>query len=78
MSPSESRTGEAVARQVFMRFGYRLVRQQDNHLTLCAESEGVEHRLTIPSCRKLSVGTISAIISELDFDLDRDRDGKRR
>ena len=30
---------------------------------LIADVQGVEHRLTIPSCRKISVGTISAITS---------------
>ena len=77
MMPPCKLSGEELARQDFGRFGYRLLRQKGSHITLNADAQDGERRLTIPSRRKMSVGTISAIISELAGHLGLNCDGDR-
>ena len=47
------------------RFGYEPIRQTGSHIRLVSTRQGAEHRITIPAHRAVSVGTLSAILTEV-------------
>lgn len=55
------------------RLGYRVTRQTGSHARLTTQTHG-EHHLTVPLHPALGVGTLSAILSDLQAHHDLDRD----
>jgi len=54
------------------RYGYEITRQTGSHLRLTSTAKGIEHHITIPRHKNLSVGTLSAILSDVASYLDTD------
>ena len=72
-------SGEELARLLARSFGYNRVRQRGSHLTLVVHDErGMEHHLTIPMHRSVSVGTLGALVSTIAEHLDLSRDQVRK
>ncbi|MCY4556547.1 MAG: type II toxin-antitoxin system HicA family toxin [Chloroflexi bacterium] len=46
-------------------YGYRVIRQRGSHIRSASVLHGDERRATVPRHRKLSVGTLSGIISDV-------------
>lgn len=57
-------SGEDLARRL-ARLGYQITRQTGSHLRLTTESHG-QHHLTIPRHPTLRIGTLAAVLSELE------------
>lgn len=71
-------SGERFSRLLRRQFGYRLIRQSGSHMTLTAMIEGRSHSVTVPRHRHLSVGTLSAIVSDVAEALDSDKHEVRK
>jgi predicted RNA binding protein YcfA (HicA-like mRNA interferase family) len=64
-------SGQDLARRL-ERLGYQVTRQTGSHLRLTTH-EGGEHHLTIPRHDSLRVGTLAAILRELEAHFGYDR-----
>lgn len=72
-------SGDELARLLARCFGYQRARQRGSHLTLIVRgSRGLEHSLTIPMHRSVSVGTLGAVISSIAEHLDLSRNQVRK
>ena len=56
------------------RHGYEITRQTGSHLRLTSTTKGIEHHITIPRHKKLKVGTLSAILTDVASYLDIERE----
>ena len=56
------------------RYGYEITRQTGSHIRLTSTQRGVEHHVTIPAHKSLSVGTLSNILSAVSSYLDKPKD----
>lgn len=65
-------SGEEIAR-LLERYGYQISRQTGSHTRLTSTMKGTEHHLTIPIHKTLKVGTLSSILSEVAFYLEKDK-----
>ena len=54
------------------RYGYAITRQTGSHLRLTTTRQG-EHHITIPSHKRLKVGTLSAVLADVATHLGRDK-----
>jgi predicted RNA binding protein YcfA (HicA-like mRNA interferase family) len=65
-------SGEALAKAL-ERLGYTVDRQTGSHIRLTTQENG-EHHITIPNHRPIKIGTLSAILRDLEnhFDLTRE------
>ncbi|AFY61088.1 type II toxin-antitoxin system HicA family toxin [Synechococcus sp. PCC 6312] len=57
-------SGEALAR-ILERLGYVIDRQTGSHIRLSTQQNG-EHHITIPNHSPIKVGTLSAILREIE------------
>lgn len=66
-------SGEALAKQL-EKLGYTVERQTGSHLRLKTQENG-EHHITIPNHSPIKVGTLSAILRDIEshFELDREQ-----
>jgi predicted RNA binding protein YcfA (HicA-like mRNA interferase family) len=55
------------------KLGYSITRQTGSHIRLTTQQNG-EHHLTVPAHNPLKIGTISAILREIEahFEIDRE------
>lgn len=58
-------SGDDLARLLHRHYGYRLVRQNGSHMTLRTNFRGEEHNIAIPRHRKVRVGTLGSILSDV-------------
>jgi len=56
------------------RYGYEIVRQTGSHIRLTSLVKGTEHHITIPRHKRLTVGTLSAVVTDLARYLDVSRE----
>lgn len=56
------------------RYGYETTRQTGSHLRLTSTAKGTEHHITIPQHKKLRVGTLSAILTDIASYLEIERE----
>jgi predicted RNA binding protein YcfA (HicA-like mRNA interferase family) len=65
-------SGEALAKAL-ERLGYTVDRQTGSHIRLTTQENG-EHHITIPNPSPIKIGTLSAILRDLEnhFDLTRE------
>ncbi len=54
------------------RFGYEITRQTGSHIRLTSVQQDVEHHITVPAHKELSVGTLHAILREVSIYLEMD------
>lgn len=66
-------SGEQLAHDL-RRYGYEITRQTGSHLRLTSNIHGSQHHATIPAHRELRVGTLNAILTEVDEYLGMSRD----
>jgi predicted RNA binding protein YcfA (HicA-like mRNA interferase family) len=55
------------------RYGYAVTRETGSHLRLTSTLRGPEHHVTVPHHKALSVGTLSAILTDVAAYLKMDR-----
>jgi predicted RNA binding protein YcfA (HicA-like mRNA interferase family) len=65
-------TGHELARSL-ARIGYQITRQTGSHIRLTT-NQGGKHHLTIPAHNPLKIGTLAAILTELQTHHKLDRD----
>ncbi|MXZ45590.1 MAG: type II toxin-antitoxin system HicA family toxin [Chloroflexi bacterium] len=65
MSLPRTVSGERLASLLRRRYGYEVVRQRGSHMRLVAQTDGGEHRVTVPRHRELRIGTLNAILWEV-------------
>jgi predicted RNA binding protein YcfA (HicA-like mRNA interferase family) len=53
-------------------YGYQITRQTGSHLRLTSVQKGMEHHVTIPAHKELSVGTLHNILRDVAQYLDMD------
>jgi len=65
-------SGEALAKAL-IKLGYTVDRQTGSHIRLTTQTNG-EHHITIPNHSPIKVGTLSAILRDIEdhFELTRD------
>ena len=56
------------------RYGYEITRQTGSHLRLTSTTKGTEHHITIPQHKKLRVGPLSAILTDVASYLEIERE----
>ena len=56
------------------KLGYEVTRQTGSHIRLSTQARG-QHHLTIPAHKPIKIGTLNAILREVEshFDLDREQ-----
>ncbi len=66
-------SGEALAK-ILKQLGYKTVRQTGSHIRLTTEQNG-EHHLTIPDHSPIKIGTLNAILRDIEthFELTREQ-----
>ncbi len=59
-------SGKEVARLLGRHYGYRIRRTRGSHLTVAAQTPGgTQHSVTVPSHRRVSIGTLDAIVGDV-------------
>jgi len=56
------------------RYGYEIVRQTGSHMRLTSTIKRTEHHITIPRHKRLTVGTLGAILADVTDYLDISRE----
>lgn len=57
-------TGNELAK-ILRKLGYQVTRQTGSHIRL-STSENGEHRITVPAHNPLKIGTLAAILSDIE------------
>ena len=58
-------SGSDLARLLYRRYGYEVIRQRGSHMPLSTNIVGATHRVTIPNQRPLTIGTLNSILSDV-------------
>ena len=65
MSLPRDISGDELATLLRRRYGYQLIRQRGSHMRLASIARGMDHRVTVPRHRQVSVGTLNGIINDV-------------
>ncbi len=66
-------SGEDLA-STLRRFGYEIARQTGSHIRITSKFKGTAHHVTIPAHRRLKIGTLADILSDVASYLDLPRE----
>lgn len=55
------------------RHGYEVTRQTGSHLRLTSSVKGTEHHITIPQHKRLRLGTLNSVLTDVAAYLEIDR-----
>jgi len=69
--PRDIRGSELAA--LLGQYGYRVTRQTGSHIRLTSSRKGTEHHVTIPAHKQVSIGTLSALVTDVARYLEMDR-----
>ncbi len=65
MSSPQDISGDGLATLLRRRYGYQQIRQRSSHMRLASTVRGMDHRITVPRHRQVSIGTLNGIINDV-------------
>jgi predicted RNA binding protein YcfA (HicA-like mRNA interferase family) len=64
--------------KLLRRYGYEVTRQAGSHIRLVSNVRGVQHHITIPAHKNITIGTLAGILTDVAHYLQMSRSDLER